>query len=105
MANLIISETFVNKTENYIFGESEPYETFMSNKGELFRYLMREYGRCTSKMYLETSSGDKPIGWVFEKRARYEDSKETYLQETWVTLHTQMPEKTVKYFYGEVLPR
>jgi hypothetical protein len=44
---------------------------------------------------------EKPIqiGWVFEKKVKYQDCNKFYLQETWVELHDSMPDKTVKYHY------
>lgn len=87
--NLHISETMVNVTAGYRFGpdEHEITETFTDDPGELYRALQREYGRCTGKVYVDTADGTKRVGWVFLKRAEYEDSSETFLQETWVTLH------------------
>jgi hypothetical protein len=37
-----------------------------------------------------------PIGWVFEKRAKYTDCDEMYMQETWVTVHAHAPEREVR---------
>jgi len=34
------------------------------------------------------------VGWVFQKRVKFSDCNETFLQETWVTLHKSKP--TVK---------
>ena len=82
---LHISETFVNATEGYQLGDGDEYETVYDDAGELYRSLVREYGRAR-KMYQETGNGDRQVGWVFEKRAKYTDSNETYLQETWVTV-------------------
>jgi hypothetical protein len=51
--------------------------------------MVREYGRCTGRVYIDGADGKGlPIGWVFIKRKEYDDCKETFLQETWVTLHT-----------------
>lgn len=89
---LVIRETSVNTTENCIFSESDWYEPYTNNLGKLFKTMLKEYGRCVSKVYVNTPDGGADqIGWVFEKRAKYEDTKETYLQETWVT-HKQVKE-------------
>lgn len=85
--NLWICESFVNATEGHRFGDSEVYETFTGDSGELFRFLRREYGRCTGKVHVDTEDGTKAVGWVFESRLKYEDVDETYLREVWVTLH------------------
>lgn len=103
MANLYVKETFINKTGDYQYGESDIYETFTDNKGQLFRSLVKEYGRCTGKVHLERNDGQTlTIGWVFEKRAKYSDSKETYIQQTWITVFKRAPIKKVKYFYAEI---
>jgi hypothetical protein len=83
---LQINETWINATENYCYGESGYYEPFTDNLGELFKSLRKEYGSCTSMVYQDTPDGTAdPIGWVFEKRVKYEGANETYLQQTWVT--------------------
>lgn len=89
-AMLLVSETFVNATEHYrISDKLEPYEAWTDDAGKLFRTLQREYGKCIGSVYVD-GEGGKPqkIGWVFQKRAKYEDTKESYLQEVWITLHT-----------------
>ena len=101
--NLWINETWINATENYSSGESEPYETWTDSVGRLFRELQREHGRCQGSIYIDTEEGKaKRVGWVFHKRRRYTDCNETYLAETWITLHEKPPTKTVKYHYKEL---
>ena len=93
---MLIQEVFVNRSEDCIFGESDSYETWTDNVGELFRSLQREYGRCTGKQYTEFKDGtDKQTGWVFVQRRKYQDCNDTYLQETWVTVYARYKEKTV----------
>ena len=88
---LWISESYVNATKGWRIGDVEPYETmyYAYEQGKLYRLLQREYGRCISKVYIDVA-GSKPkaMGWVFQKRQRYEDVNETYLAETWISLHT-----------------
>ena len=56
--------------------------------GEVYRYAREQYGRCTSKIYREQNDGPPMhTGWVFVKREKYEDTQETFLCETWVTLY------------------
>lgn len=51
----------------------------------LFRLCAKEYGRCIGKIYVDTKDGEtKAVGWVFQKRERYTDCKDTYIHETWV---------------------
>lgn len=102
--NMLISESFVNATKGYHLGEeSEPYEAFTDDVGKLFRSLMREYGRCVSSVYVDTKNGkSKRIGWVFQKRMKYEDCDETFIREVWVTLHDAPPERTIRHQYHEL---
>lgn len=108
MANLYVHEEFVNVDKNDRYshtslGESEVYETGMETAGELYRAYNSEFGRCISKVYQHTDDGISAIGWVFLKRANYDDDGgETYLQETWVTVHTAPPTVTTEYHYLEV---
>jgi hypothetical protein len=83
MINII--ENSVNKTDNYIFGGSLPYEAFTSNIGELFTHFQKEYGKCVSSIYRDKSDGTaQKIGWVFEKREQYCDCDDYFIRETWV---------------------
>jgi len=86
--SLHVQETFINQTEGYIYGETPVYETYAETIGELFRAMQREYGRCVSKMYVGQADDAKAIGWVFERRERYEDTGEVYVREVWVSVHT-----------------
>lgn len=97
-----IQESYVNATKHHGIGDTDVYDTGQTDRGELFRSLMKEYGRCISKVHVDTEEHVLTIGWVFQKRVKYEDCNETYLQEVWVTLHTEPPTKTTKYHYMEV---
>lgn len=101
---LYVQETFLNATEGYAFGESEPTDTGYEDgqMGDLFRSCQREYGRCVSRVYVDRDGETHPVGWVFQKRDRYEDTGDTYLREVWVTVHTAPPTRTVQYHYAEV---
>ena len=93
-----IKETYIDRNINCIFGDSEVYETFTDSIGELFKHLQQEFGRCTSSMYIDKTDGTaKKIGWVFEKKNKYNDCNETYMQETWIELHKTKPKKTIEY--------
>lgn len=93
---MYIQERYVDKTDGYMFGESDIYEPYTDNVEELFRSLQRDFGRCSGKVYIGEA---QQIGWVFEKRMKYEDCNEYYLQEVWVTLHDDLPSHTTKYYY------
>ena len=101
--SLFIEENKVNLTKGWRFGDSGVYESYFETPGEAYRACVKEHGRCTGRMYIDTIDGKaKPIGWVFLKRAKYDDCDETFLQETWVTLHEKMPTRTVENHYHEL---
>jgi len=88
-----IRETAVNATAEHMIGEyDQPIdETVFADDysmAALYRFGISEYGRCTSKVYIDTSDGTKHIGYVFVKRTKYQDSNETYLHETWLSYAT-----------------
>jgi hypothetical protein len=93
---MLVQETYIDKSHGCIYGETEPYEPYTDDVGRLFRDFQREYGRCTSKVYIDRKDGSTAsVGWVFVKRAKYQDCTDTYLQETWVTLYKSYEKKTV----------
>ena len=58
--------------------------------GDIFRASRKEHGRCTGKVFLDKKDGTIiQIGWVFVKRERYEDSRETFIHETWISLYDE----------------
>lgn len=83
--------------EERIFSEGgEPHECFTDDVGRLFRSCQREYGRCTSRVYVDRADGSTPaVGWHFEKMREYEDSgrygrpRSYYKQGAWVSLYTR----------------
>lgn len=90
MSNLYVRESYVNATKGHRFGDSEWYESYTDSKGQLYRSLVAEYGRCMGKVYVDRP-GAPPlaIGWVFNKRMQYDDCRETYLREVWVEISEQ----------------
>ena len=92
MSNLFIKETYVNLTEGYSFGDSGGYfETWTHDKGKLFKSLQQEYGRCASKVYVDQLQVNGQmaaiqVGWTFHKKMQYEDSKDTFIREVWVSI-------------------
>lgn len=84
-----IGESFINGTRGLRMGDSGLYETQFTDKGELYRSLVKEHGRCTGRVYVDRKDGSTlSIGWVFVKRQKYSDCEDTYLAETWVSLHS-----------------
>ena len=100
--NLMVSESWVNATKGYRLGDSGVYESYTDKVSELFRAMQKEYGRCVSKAYIDESGNSKHIGWVFQKRKQYDDCKESYLQETWVSIHEKPNETKTTCFYKEL---
>jgi len=91
----------VNADQRYQFGDDEPFESRFYTKGAAYQDSLREYGRCRSKVYVDTVGGKaQAVGWVFVKREKYTDCEETYLCETWVTVLTGPPVKTIAYDYA-----
>jgi len=100
---MLIQEEYIEVENDNIYvclGDSGLYEPYTNNIKQLFKSLQSEHGRCIGKVYIDLSNGGaRSIGWVFEKRLKYSDSNKTYLQQVWVTLHDDEPERTVKYNY------
>ena len=72
---MLVQEEFVNETQGNFIGKNDPYEPFTDNVKKLFRSYQREYGRCTSKAYIDENGESKAIGWVFSKKMKSEDCK------------------------------
>ena len=95
---LWVQESYINQTEGYRFGDSDWYETFATDRGQLFRFMQKEYGRCVSRMYVDALEGPPlQVGWVFEKVMEYEDSPQKYVREVWVQVSTTPVHKTVSF--------
>lgn len=100
MTMLYVQLDHVNLTERYRLEGSEVYESCCDTRGYLFRIMRSEYGRCTGRVLVTTQGGDRQVGWVFVKRQKYDDSDDTFLMETWVTVHMGPPTKTIEYHYA-----
>jgi len=90
MSRLAVTTDVINADRGYRVWSSD--EPDMVEDGESIGYIYkcyaREYGRPMSKVYVTTADNrDIPIGWVFQKRERYQDTGESYLQETWVSVY------------------
>jgi hypothetical protein len=96
---IFVKETYVNLGKGHIIGDSGVYETNLDSASEVFTRSRKEHGRCTGKVYIDTDKGPRQIGWVFEKRGRYEDTGEPFLMETWVDLHESEPETILRNHY------
>jgi hypothetical protein len=82
---IYVEETFVNKTDNYLVNSNGYYESYFKTSYELYKFCKKEYGKCISKVYVDIPDGTADtIGWVFEKKQKYERSNEHYIQQVWV---------------------
>lgn len=93
--DLLVHIARVNEDKGWtVYDEREPLDDWWTEldehelRGELYRHALREYGRCTGKVYVDTDDGAKAVGWVFVKREHY---SEPYLCTTWV-----MPERVTR---------
>lgn len=77
-----IQISHINRDKGRIYSQYDEQLKTQSRR-DLFRRLSREFGRCTSKVYVGEGS---PVGWCFEKKARYDDTGENYIMETWATI-------------------
>ena len=100
MAKLFVQESYVNLDKDTNYGNSEIYETWTDDPGQLFRTCRNEFGRCTSSVMQDRRNPKTKkwevvrIGWVFHKRVEYADhhtgKPDTYLREVWVTLYDEV---------------
>jgi len=111
MSNLFIEVTQINEDIKCRLNDPVVSETKFSNTGELYRNLVKEYGKCVSKQYIDDPDGNtQQIGWVFEKREYYSDMRvmkdirslskfekdvRTFMCTTWVSVHSREPETKV----------
>jgi hypothetical protein len=84
---LLVQVTLVNATRNAQFNFIPPgreYGKFDDLKS-LFKTMRAEWGGRVKGMYRDMPDGEtKQVGWVFESRQEYTDSRDTYLREAWV---------------------
>ncbi len=93
--NLWVKETYIDRTQDCRFGDADWFETFTDNLSALYKSLQKEYGKAQN-IYCDTAKGEtKKVGWIFTKRVKYEDSKNTYLREVWVEVATTKPIKQI----------
>jgi hypothetical protein len=73
--------------ERYCTQSHEQMDMEATSLQEVFGNLREEFGRCTGKVYIDKKDETtRSIGWIFEKRERYEDNDKPFILETWVTI-------------------
>ena len=85
----LIKTTHLDADSQCIYSEYDtPIEkTDINNLTDLYHFGVKEYGKCISKMHVDDKEGNaKHIGYVFHKKQHYEDSKGSYLMETWLSM-------------------
>ncbi len=85
----LIKTVHINKNKNAITDEytDNIEDTTINNLKELYRFGLKKYGRCISKIYIDNKEGKAShIGYVFIKKLKYEDCNEYFLSETWISL-------------------
>lgn len=99
-----IDITLTNEDRDYQFSHwvEQLGDTYMgedATMGDIYRASAREYGRCQSKIYIDTAAGAEHVGWFFVNRQQYEDDADTYLRGAWITVGEYVParEETVSY--------
>ena len=91
---MYITEFYENATAGYGLGDSPLYDAETDDRGTVFRACQKEHGRCTGYVYADCGDGPKRTGWVFEKKCKYEDANEYYIQRVWVSLYDSPPTVT-----------
>jgi hypothetical protein len=71
------------KLSETIFGGDSTEDSIIVDKKELFNWLQKTYGRCISKVYIDDGTS---IGWMFQARVKYDDCKDTFIKETWISI-------------------
>lgn len=84
---LWVTEKYVDRNKGHVYSVVDWYETRYddSQRRDLFRSCAREFGRARAMWVDKPGGGRHQVGWVFEKRVKYDDApKTTYLREVWV---------------------
>jgi hypothetical protein len=91
---MLVSIDYVDAEKGIRLGSEPIHEPFTDNLGELYRFGLREFGRCTGHVYIGEGI---PVGWVFVKLVEFDDADSChlrgrdryFLRESWVTLHAE----------------
>lgn len=101
---LWVTEKYVDKNKNSIYSTIDWYETKYADSElrPMLKNLTKEFGRVRSMWRNTPSGGRAQVGWVFEKRVEYGDSRKGaprrerfYLREIWVEVSIGDPRLAV----------
>lgn len=83
---LWITERYVDMAKRQTYEIVDWYETKFENDKlrALMRSLCATFGRVRSMWRDAPGGGRRQVGWTFEKRVAYPNTKDTYLREVWV---------------------
>lgn len=97
----IIKTSYVNVTHGYSIGEEtiNISDSFIKTLSDLYKFGLKEYGKCKSKVYIDTKAGQAHIGYYFERKEKYENTEEYYIRGVWVSI-----EKYTEEIIREYLP-
>ena len=96
-----VKETHVNRSENYVIFDDkiDIEDSEIETLNDLYKYGLEHYGKCTGKVYIDISDQKAMhIGYIFLKKDKYEDTKESFLRETWLSIEHYKETITRKHF-------
>ena len=98
----LLIETTINKDKNYIYGEEKTplNETVIADLKSLYKFGLKNHGRCVTKIFVDRTKKAFHVGYVFEKKCWYEDTREPFITETWLSIEHYI--ETVEREYLEV---
>lgn len=86
MRQLYIQATYTNETEGHAYHVTDIEETDLKSMTDLYKRLRaNERGRI-QKMYIDTKDGTFHVGYIVRRKAKYEDTQESYIEAVWFEL-------------------
>jgi hypothetical protein len=91
---LYVEETHVDTKEDCRYWASEIEETDYESVGAIYRAMRSQYGRCVSKVYIDTmQNGVQATGWVFRGKVVNDENPYRepykYVREVWVSVYEE----------------
>jgi len=96
---MLVNVTLENVNEGCVYYcEIENWD-ICETVSDVFREAKKQYGKCMSKIYVDTENSIQVSGWVFEKKVKYADCNDKYIQRAWIEPLIKVIEKT-EYHYA-----